>query len=263
MKVELGEDDRHHLENVLRLDAGDRIVVSDGQGRSWPAVIVDGGRVRLTSEADRRTPRRPRLHVLQGLPKRKKFEEVVRSLVELGVETITPVTAERSVRRLSTQKRRREQRRWQAVAGAAASQSRRSWLAEIAPVTTLAGALGDLGSSGATTGVIAHPAAGQELSPSVLDEATDSGGEVIDGGVDATEDPGGEFAVAVGPEGGWTDAEVRDCVQAGLIAVSLGDCVLRTEHAAFAVCAVLSYAFGRLGGSRPDIAVSPGSGGED
>ncbi len=227
-EVTIEVDDDHHLRNVLRLRPGDPVVVGDGRGRTWPAELA-GERTLVTTGPAERTPvRRPQLHVVQALPKGRKVDEIVRSLVELGVERITPVSSARTVRDLDARKREREHDRWRSVARAAASQARRAWLATVDPLTDLGAVLEEV-----DRGVVPHVGAATglaEAAASLREEPT--------------------VAVAIGPEGGWTDEEVARLQAAGLVPVTLGDTVLRTEHAAFAAAAALAFAFGRMGGTR-------------
>lgn len=228
-EVAIGDDDDHHLRTVLRLRAGDDVVVSDGRGRIWPGELAGAGTV-VVAGRERTTPaRRPQLHVVQALPKGRSMDDVVRSLVELGVERITPVSSARTVRELDERKREREHERWRAVAHAAAAQARRARLPDIDPPTDLATVLDEVDG-----GVAPHVGASTGLATAagaLRDRET--------------------VAVAIGPEGGWTVDEVASLDGAGLTPVSLGDTVLRTEHAAFATCAALAFAFGRM---EPDPA---------
>ena len=226
IEVALDQDDVHHLGTVLRMERGDPLVVGDGRGRMWPAELRGSGTAVLTAPASVIARRRPTLRVIQGLPKGRAMEDVIRMLVELGVERITPVASERTVRELRGSKRQREHERWEAVALAAARQSRRSWLPRVDALTDLREAAGDV-----AAGIVPHvgvSAGLADVAPSLVDQH--------------------EVAVAVGPEGGWTDDEVATWQAAGLVPVSLGDSVLRTEHAAFAACAALGYALGRMDG---------------
>lgn len=229
-EVAIGDDDDHHLRNVLRLRAGDPVVVSDGRGRVWPCELAGAGTVVVAGPQRTTPPRRPQLHVVQALPKGRRMDEVVRSLVELGVERVTPVSSSRTVRELDERKRQREHGRWRAVARAAAAQARRARLPSIDPLTDLATVLGQVDG-----GVVPHVGA-----PTGLAAAA---GALADRET---------VVVAIGPEGGWTAGEVADLDAAGLTPVSLGDTVLRTEHAAFATCAALAFAFGRMDADPPN-----------
>ncbi|MDQ4129719.1 MAG: 16S rRNA (uracil(1498)-N(3))-methyltransferase [Actinomycetota bacterium] len=227
----LAPDDEHHLRRVLRLREGGRLTASDGRGRTWPARLSREGTVDLAG-ATRMHPRpSPLLHVLHALPKGRKLEAVLQALVELGVDRITTVVADRSVVRLDAHRVERSARRWTAVARAAAAQARRAWLPEFQPATPV-----EVATAGAVlreiqaAGVVAHVGA-----PTPLGEAL----AALPPGLDAV-------AVAVGPEGGWTPAELRSWEAVGLQSVTLGSGVLRTEHAAFAACAAISFALGRM-----------------
>ncbi len=227
--VTLSQDDYHHLWRVVRLQTGDRLEVCDGQGRVWHARLLPGGRAQLVEGPDLREAPKPSLHVLQALPKGRKLDEVIEALVELGVERITPVVAERSVPQLTGEKRKRARRRWTAVARAAATQSRRAWLPVVSELDNLESAAAGLVRAH-VSGVVAHVGVPTPLASALAALPPDTG----------------EVAVAIGPEGGWTDAEVDRWRSSGLEAITLGATVLRTEHAAFGACAAISYALGRM-----------------
>lgn len=227
--MSLAADDAHHLSRVVRLQLGDPLEVCDGRGRVWRALLDSPGSIRLIEGPEARESPVPVLHVLQALPKGRKLDEVIQVLVELGIERITPVAAERSVVRLSGEKRKRAHRRWVAVARAAAAQSRRAWLpvvSELLDVETAAASL----SHPHIGGVVAHVGASTSLAAAL-----------------AALPPGTrEVAVAIGPEGGWTESEVDCWHRSGLEGITLGPNVLRTEHAAFGACAAIAFATGRM-----------------
>jgi 16S rRNA (uracil1498-N3)-methyltransferase len=224
-EVTLDADAAHHLGRVLRLGPGADLVVSDGAGGEAPAELGDGT-VRLTAPITRHPAPTPHVTVAQGLPKARKLDEVLRQLTELGVDRLVPVAATRSVVRLDADRADRALTRWRAIARAAAEQARRPWLPEVAPVTSAssfaaAGSDADL--------LVAHVGATRSLPAALADRP----------------DPARPIVVAVGPEGGWDDAEVAAFVGAGGEVVGLGPTVLRTEHAAAAAVAVVAAATGR------------------
>jgi 16S rRNA (uracil1498-N3)-methyltransferase len=217
----------HHLSRVLRLRDGAALEVSDGRGSAAPARL-EGDRVKLTADATTSPVPHPTLTVVQGLPRSRKLDEVVRQVSELGADRIVPVAAERSVTRLEGARAGRAVGRWQAVARAAAEQSRRPWrpeITEVVPVGRVTAAL-----PAGTRLLVAHVGAPVPL-PDVIGVLT----------ADAT----AHVAIAVGPEGGWSDGEVTAFVDAGADVVGLGPTVLRTEHAAAAALAVLAALGGR------------------
>jgi 16S rRNA (uracil1498-N3)-methyltransferase len=211
----LTPDDAHHLLEVLRLRPGELVAAGDGSG-SWSpcriAPVRRGGASRRVDPADVvtvdgpvvREPRAtPEITVAFAPAKGDRPEWVVQKLTELGVDRIVPVHAARSVVRWDGERGPRAVARLTRVAREAAAQARRTWLPEIAQVTTL----DELASSGLTLR-LAQP-----------------------GGAVPTLGP----VVAVGPEGGWDPDELA--LSAG--GVGLGPTVLRAETAAVAVGTLL------------------------
>jgi 16S rRNA (uracil1498-N3)-methyltransferase len=231
--VDLAADEVHHLVRVLRLRPGAEVVVADGRGREADAVLGET-HVVVTADPVTRPPSRPRLVLAQALPKGRKLDDVVRVATELGVDRIVPVTAARSVVSLRGERADRAVERWRAVGRAAAEQARRPVLPVIDPPAELAalpGLVGVDGTAGTAVLLVATPGA-----PALPDQVRSAwhGCDVV--------------AVAVGPEGGFTDQEVTTLVAAGGVPVGLGPTVLRTEHAGAAAVAVLAALLGRWRG---------------
>ena len=197
----LAADDAHHLERVLRLRAGDPLVLGDGRGGWRPARF--GPLLEVTGAVARVPPAAPVIGVAFALVKGPKPELVVQKLTELGVDRIAPFEAARSVVRWDAAKAGAAQARLVKVAREAAMQSRQAWLPEVLPVAGFA------------------------------DVAALSGVALADrgGGAPNLATP----FVLVGPEGGWDDAERS----AGLPSVSLTTGVLRAETASIVAGALL------------------------
>lgn len=222
--VALPADVTTHLRTVLRLEPGAAVVLADGAGVSGPAVLLDEG-ARLTGPLRQVPAPRPTVHVLQGLAKGRKVDEVIRTLTELGVDRVTPIAAARSVTRLDGAKQTKAVARWEAVARSACEQARRSRVPRIDAPMTVTGVCAELGGADV---VVAHVGATEGLS-----EALAAGGA------------GDRLVLAVGPEGGWTDEEVARFRSAGARVAGMGPTVLRTEHAAPALAAVVAFSLGR------------------
>jgi 16S rRNA (uracil1498-N3)-methyltransferase len=227
--VGLSKAELHHLSTVLRLRPGAALEVADGDGWWAPAELADAA-VRLRDGPRHLAADRPSLTVAQALAKGRKLDEVVRQLTELGVDRVLPVDAARSVTRLTGAKAEQVLERWRAVGRAAAEQARRPRRPLIAAITTPA-ALAARTVPGEVL-LVAEP--GGTPLPEVLEAAR---------GADAV-------TIAVGPEGGWTAAELQTFAAAGAWTVGLGTSVLRTEHAAAAALAVLAAGLGRWSPSR-------------
>ncbi len=198
----LDDEDRAHLERVLRVRAGEYVSAADGQGGWRLTRWGDGASLETAGPPVFEPPARPPVTIGLALVKGDRFDWAVQKLTELGVDRIVPLTTARAVVRWDPDRAGRGVSRWRKVARAAAMQSRRVRLPVIEEVTRFA----DL---------VAGPAA---LA-------------VPDGGPLSLERP----TVLVGPEGGWAPEEI-DC---GLPGVSLGPEVLRSETAAVAAAALL------------------------
>ena len=201
---ELDPDDRHHLTRVLRLRDGEAVTVADGRGR-WRECVWRAGAPEPVGPLTYDGAPDPPVTVAFALTKGERPEWVVQKLTEVGVDTILPFRAARSVVRWDEAKAAAAAERWRRVAREAAMQCRRARLPHVGEVTDFAGAVSAVGPYGA----LAAP-----------------GGEAPD-----LVRP----ALLVGPEGGWT----LDELGCGLPAVGLGPTVLRAETAAVAAAVVL------------------------
>jgi 16S rRNA (uracil1498-N3)-methyltransferase len=198
----LRASDRHHLERVLRLRAGDRITVADGAGR-WRTCLL-GDPLPADGPVLADEPLEPELTVGLALVKGDRPELVVQKLTELGIDRIVLFRADRSVVRWDDARSARAVARLETVAREAAMQSRRAHLPEIG-----------VGTSFAELAALPHVA------------LADRGGDAL-----TLAHP----TVLVGPEGGWSQAELA----AGLPTVVLSDAVLRSETAALTVAVELT-----------------------
>jgi len=190
----LSADDRHHLERVLRLRAGDEVTVSDGAGGRLRCRF--GPALEPATEIERVPRPAPAVTVGLAVVKGQRPEWAVQKLTEIGVDRIVPLLSARSVVRWPPGEAGGQLARLRRVAREAAMQSRRVWLPVVAGVTPVEELAAERGAA------LAHPGAG----PPALDRPV----------------------VLVGPEGGWDDAELA----AAPALVGLGPSVLRSETAA-------------------------------
>jgi 16S rRNA (uracil1498-N3)-methyltransferase len=235
-RVQLDRDATHHLERVLRVRPGAAIEVTDGCGAVAPAVVRADGVVELTAGASVEPAPRPRIEVFQALPRGRKLDEVLRTCTELGADRLAPVTAARSVVELGEREAKRLAR-WRAVVASAVGQSRRPWAPDVdAPVPATEAFAAAGADAPDVVAVLAHVDAPTSLRD-VLEPREGEGGRVGP--------PPARVLVAVGPESGWDDAEVDAARAAGWQPARLSAPVLRTEHAAPALVAVVAYALRR------------------
>lgn len=192
----------HHLARVRRLRTGDRLTVTDGRGSWRPCAFTERAELDVAGPVVHVPAPQPELTVAFALTKSDKPDLVVQKLTELGVDRIVPFRAERSVVRWAEDKAARQHERLVAIARAACEQAYRCWLPVVEPVTDVA----DLAERGAIR--------------------LDRGPATVN-----LEQP----VVAVGPEGGWSDAERAALPRTA----GLGPHVLRAETAAITAGALL------------------------
>jgi 16S rRNA (uracil1498-N3)-methyltransferase len=223
--VVLPAQSAHHLVHVLRVRAGDSVVVFDGRGSEYDASIdrVDRGGVTLRVGEARVVNRESPVEVTlaQGISTGERMDYTVQKAVELGVAAIQPLTTERSVVRLDEARAAKRVAHWQAVVAAACEQCGRNIVPPVLAVKTLSAWLGTPSGSVRLT---LSPGAGTRLA--------------------GLEKPKASLTLLVGPEGGLSTRERADAEAAGYLAVRLGPRVLRTETAALAALAAMQTLWG-------------------
>ncbi|MFO0574159.1 MAG: 16S rRNA (uracil(1498)-N(3))-methyltransferase [Polyangia bacterium] len=244
---------QHYLGRVLRLGPGDRVVLLDGRGRICAATVTrfETAQVVLRLDAPDATPDAtpergeqpplpgPRLVLLCGLLKGEKQDFVVQKATELGAAAIVPVACQRSVPQLGEERGEKRQQRWQRIALAAAQQCRR---VDIPRVTAPASW------SEAMTGHAAAPPAqspspaGESLRLLLYEGAAPPLGAVLERLPLPAAGAAPVIELLIGPEGGFTAAEVQSALAAGFVPVSLGPLTLRAETAAVVALGVVRYA---------------------
>jgi len=217
----------HHAATVQRLRTGEALLVGDGRGAVAEAVVTAVARDRLEVRLGRRTRLTrpdPRLVVVQGIAKGERGELAVQAMTEVGVDEIVPWAAVRSVVRWRGDRGDRSLRRWVDTAREAAKQARRPWLPDVAEPADAAAVCSRV--RAAARAVVLHEEADRALTTVDLPES-------------------GDILVVVGPEGGIAPDELTGFVEAGAVAVRLGDSVLRTSTAGVAALSVLNARLGR------------------
>lgn len=221
--------DVNHIKNVLRMRVGQELSVSNGvDGREYRCGIVafeeDVIRCELRFVKEDGAELPSRIYLFQGLPKADKMELIVQKAVELGAYQIIPVATRRSVVRLDEKKAAAKVSRWQAIAQAAAKQSKRGVIPQVQQV---------MGWKQALEYVRDIPV---KLIPYELAEDMDRTREQLEG-----LEPGQDIAVFIGPEGGFEEEEIETAMAAGAVPITLGRRILRTETAGMTVLSWLIY----------------------
>jgi 16S rRNA (uracil1498-N3)-methyltransferase len=237
--VDLPRDTGAHLAKVLRARSGDELVVFNGDGREFTAVIetVRGSRVSAAIGAARTIDRESpfALTLVQCVPRGDRMDFIVQKATELGVGCIAPVLSQRSVVRLDEAQAASKQAHWQAVAVSACEQCGRNRLPAVQAPQPLLDYLGAT-ASGETAGLLRLVLEPERAAPASQRSPLDNHAAVaITGAV-----------IAIGPEGGFGPEELEAFRLSAFARVGLGPRVLRTETAAIAAIAVLQARFGDL-----------------
>lgn len=223
----------HQMARVLRLRPGDRVVLLDGSGQE---VVAELRQVRphgvVACPVERR-PGRPEpacaVTVYQGVLRPARFEWLLEKGTELGVVAFVPLLTERSVVRPEDGGKAD---RWRRIVREAAEQCGRAVLPEVRPPARLTDAIGGAGG----LRLLCWEASEGPGLRMTLREAVAAGARPA------------AVSLFMGPEGGFTEAEVEAAREAGAHVVSLGRRILRSETAGLAAAAAVLYELGELGG---------------
>jgi 16S rRNA (uracil1498-N3)-methyltransferase len=207
-----------HLAQVLRGRVGQEFDIATGESIR---------RGRITSVADDRVEFElgdvvpaaspPGLALILSIFKFDRMEWAIEKCVELGASRIVPVVAQRTEAHLAKAAQKRVER-WQRIARQASEQSRRASVPEISQPVSLQAAVTSFGG--------ARIVLAESEEQMMLKDAL------------GANDGAGEITLAFGPEGGWTESELKLFEEAGWIAASLGSTILRAETAVIAATAI-------------------------
>lgn len=233
-ELSLNKEESHHALHVLRLKAGDKIVVFNGQGLEATAEI--------TSETTKKqvffrilhqtqtTPLACKITLAQAVPKGKNMDLIIQKATELGASAIVPLLSERVVTRLEDQEdAQQKQNKWQSIAIEAAKQCGQNWLPKVGLPQTLKEFFAhktsyDLMVIGSLQKDAKH------LRTWLTEFQNQHSGQKPKNAL-----------VLVGPEGDFTPAEIALAKSESCLPITLGPIILRTETAAIYCLSVLAY----------------------
>ncbi|HHX64445.1 MAG TPA: 16S rRNA (uracil(1498)-N(3))-methyltransferase [Chloroflexi bacterium] len=220
----------HQIGRVLRLRPGDRIALLDDSGMEYLVELerISAKEVTARVVAAHRPDTEPpfELTLYQALPKGKKFDWVLQKGTEVGITTFCPMMTRHVVPQGHVPADRLT--RWRRIVTEAAEQSGRARLPQVEPVQTFDEICRPAPEG--TLALIATPEAGARPLQHVLEKERETPREV---------------RLYVGPEGGFSDEEVMAAREAGIVPVSLGPRILRTETAPLYLAIALLYALER------------------
>lgn len=231
--ITISGDDVWHISKVLRLKSGDKIVLCDGEGTDYLTAVesMDNHSIRtvvLDKEASRGEPSIDAV-LYQGIPKSTKMDIIIQKCTEMGIKRIVPVSTVRTVVRLESEKdESKKVERWTKIAEEAAKQSGRGIIPAIDMPMTLTQAFKDAGKL--DTAIIPYELEGSLSIKQVL-----------------SKDKSKSIGFFIGPEGGFDASEIEKAKEMGIIPVTLGSRILRTETAGIAVLTGIMYEYDQMG----------------
>jgi 16S rRNA (uracil1498-N3)-methyltransferase len=227
----LPEAEAHHALNVLRLRVGDRVVVLNGGGEELLCELATAGKRSaelIVRQRNRVAPLPYAITLIQAVTKGKTMDLIIQKATELGASRIVPILSDRSVPQIEDEDAGEKVEKWTQVAVEAIKQCGAAWLPKIeTPVKTQAylarGDRFDLALIATLQSGARHPRACFEGYREERGAAPKS------------------VTVWVGPEGDFTPAEINLIRGAGVLPITLGPVVLRSETAAMYCLSVLGY----------------------
>ncbi len=222
-------EDANHITKSLRLSVGEMLTLCDKNRIEHLCVIEritnEGVLVRCTSEKECQNEANTEITLFAALTKGDKLENVIQKSIELGVHRIVPTLTDRCISRPDKKAAEKKLLRYQKIAAAAAMQSRRAYIPEVAPVVGLDKAAAML----------------PDFELCIL--FYEGGGATLRELISPVPK---SIAIFTGPEGGFEEREVELLTKSGAKRATLGKRILRAETAPLAAISALMYATGNL-----------------
>lgn len=224
--VEISGNAFHHLYSVLRIKAGEKIRIFNGQGETYQIIVEKIEKNSLKGKILHRFTEQPApfsIHLFSGVIKGSKMEFLLEKTTEVGVREITPLITRRTIVKIKDASSKIN--RWQKIVLMASEQSEQVFLPKVDPPTTFPEALKKI--SPTDFNILAW----EEEKTKTLRQAIaplPSAGE-------------GNINIFIGPEGGFAPEEVALARRAGCQIVTLGKNILKAETAATLLVFLISY----------------------
>jgi len=221
-KVSLEKNNEHHLLKVLRFPVGKTITLFNGDGFDYQAIVTSTKKtykIEVVSQQKNESESSLDLSLAQGIAKGEKMDFLIQKAVELGVTRIIPIQTEHCVVRLKADKVAKRIDHWQKIANHSCGQSGRSVIVDISLPKTLT----ELLNIPNHNGFVLHHRATENLQ---------------------TMEKPSKATILIGPEGGLSDVEIKQAINAGFQPLLFGKRILRTETASLVAIANMQLLWG-------------------
>lgn len=224
-QITILDEDAKHIKTVLRAKPGEEMTVCDGEGTDYfckiNAVAEKEILLDILEKKLCQTEPAVKITLFQGLPKADKMDMIIQKCVELGIDSIVPVVTERTIVKLDKKEQKKIQR-WQKIAESAAKQSGRGKIPCIQNVLSFSQAIEE--SKKLCSAVIPYE---KELQRGIKEFVKTFSGDTL--------------GLFIGPEGGFSLEEIQQAKKEGILPITLGKTILRTETAAIVATAILLH----------------------
>lgn len=230
-KVFIKGNDAAHISFSLRMAKGDRVQICDGSGKEYSCVLTEflsevvEAEIVDTFENQNEAP--IQIYLYQALPKGDKLETVIQKSVECGVFEIIPFESERCVVKVKAEAEEKKTQRRNRISEEAAKQCGRGYVPLVSPTVSFENAL--VRAAKADLALVCYE---DEKGTTIKQVLQKENADKIS-----------TISVMIGSEGGFSAKEIERAVSCGLVPVSLGKRILRTETAPIFVLSNLSYQF--------------------
>lgn len=221
----------HHLKNVMRIKPGETVIVTNGKGLDFKAYIesMENNYINFSVKESIKGKRDSFLNLSIGFSiiKGKKNDELIKPLTELGVKELIPFVCTRTVSDPAEKKKSNKTARWREISKEALKQCERSVLPDICEITDFK----EIISSDKNYDLKILLYERGDISIKTLKEKYNNPKNVL---------------LLTGPEGGFTDDEVKAAEAKGFEKITMGPRILRAETAVLTSCAIFQHLFGDI-----------------
>ena len=225
----IGQDAKH-IFKVLRKKKGDKILVTDGNGKDYNTIITKASpdiiEIEIIDKFDSITEPPIDITLCSGMLKEKKMDFIIKHVTQLGVQKWIPFFCERSIPNPNIKKITVRKKRWKTIAKESLKQSNRSCVPQISePVNFI---------------TLMEQSDNYDLKIAFYEKS----GQKIKTKQDSLSPK--KIILLIGPEGGFSRDEIGIAEKKGFLSRGLGPRILRAETASIAACTLIQYIFGDI-----------------